>query len=149
MYDWWQSSEIVCTYRIWNLAALAKGGVKLEDWRRQTKISTGRVGKLGIFSQVAVKALTHPSNQFLSLCVATVSCTFRICTPISLSKGSIPYIAWCWSLWSVQLLGGRGAGASLKSSTLEYCGKQQRRGQEACIIFGVVNQKVSILSPFI
>ena len=26
---------------------------------------------------------------------ATVSCTFRICTPISLSRGSIPYVAWC------------------------------------------------------
>ena len=37
------------------------------------------------------------------------------------------------SLWSVRLLGGRGAGASL---TL---GEQQRGGQEACIIFGVVD----------
>jgi hypothetical protein len=26
MYSWWQSSEIGCAYRIWNLAALAKGG---------------------------------------------------------------------------------------------------------------------------
>ena len=33
----------------------------------------------------------------------------------------------------MRLLGGRGAGASL---TL---GEQQRSGQEACVIFGVVN----------
>ncbi len=26
MHSWWQSSEIKCSYRIWNLAALAKGG---------------------------------------------------------------------------------------------------------------------------
>jgi len=39
----------------------------------------------------------------------------------------------------MQLLGGRGAGASLTSLTLEYCGKQQRRSQEAYMIFSIVD----------
>ena len=32
-----------------------------------------------------------------------------------------------------------GAVASSTSLTLEYCGKQQRRGREACITFNAVN----------
>ena len=47
---------------------------------------------------------------------------------ISQFRDSILYRAWCWSLWSVRLLGNRGAGASLM---LGYCGEQQRRGQKA------------------
>ena len=49
----------------------------------------------------------------------------------------------------MRLLGGRGASASLMSLTLKYCGEQQRRGQEAYMIFGVVDRKASVLLPFI
>ena len=88
------------------------------------------------------------ASESLSLCVASFLALFVYARLISQPRCSIPYRAWCWNLWSVRLLG-RGTGALLMSLTLEYYSEQQRRGQEAYIIFSIVDWKAPILSPSI
>ena len=49
----------------------------------------------------------------LSLRVAKFLALFVYASLSSQSRGSIPYMTWCWSSWLVRLRRGRGAGASL------------------------------------